>query len=119
MNCMRGMPAAANGGFAVRARYSATRKRKVLRADVIDHVGSGWNAQRRANDDKWVVGSPSVDRSDVRSARVNRPCTGSRTSAISAANTASADDSRQVLTPPLESPRGCGAIENEKEGTSD
>jgi hypothetical protein len=104
-----------------RARYSATRKRRVRRNGVIVHVGSGWSARRRAgNGQVAAVAGSSVIRSDVRSAWAKnfaRPCTGSRTSAIRAANTASTVDTRRALTFRLESPSENGAEENAKEVT--
>jgi hypothetical protein len=87
----------------------------VRRTGVIVHVASGWNAQRRAGDDSCVTADSSVVRNDVRSACLKksiRPCTGSRTSAIRAANTASAVDSRRALTFRLESPSEKGAGKN-------
>ena len=66
---------------------------------VIDHVGSAWT--------RWS----GMARDDVRSAWMNRPRNGIRTSAIKTAKTASTVETRMSLTYRFESPNPIGAGE--------
>ena len=70
----------------------ATRESGVQSIRVIVHVGPGWTAPRRRSVGQAADTDPSMERSDVRSAKRDRPCTGTRTSAHKTAKKASTGD---------------------------